>query len=279
MELSHSFTVPAPIETTWAAFNDLESIAPCMPGATVEVTDESTFTGSIKVKLGPISLVYNGSGEYVERNESARRVVIEAKGKDKRGQGTAGATVRAVMEPDGDGTRVEVSTDLAITGKPAQFGRGVMQDVSDKLLGQFVDCISDRLTATGADQSADERAGDAAEGADAPGTQDEPEVAATAMPGRHAAEPAEGPDAPAAADESTRTAGTVGAPSPPYGGPASAGAASSGATASPGRVAAPAEVDLAGTVLPVVLRRYGPRIVAGLVAFVIVWRAVRRARR
>ena len=108
--------------------------------------DEQTFAGSVKVKLGPIALVYNGSGTFVEKDEAAHRFVVDAKGKDKRGNGTAGAKVTLSMAPSASGgTDVEVLTDLAVTGKPAQFGRGVMQDVSDKLLGQFVACLEQRL--------------------------------------------------------------------------------------------------------------------------------------
>lgn len=146
MDLTHEFTVPASVDSTWDAFNDLERIAPCFPGATLTEVDGDDFTGSVKVKLGPISLVYNGIGTFVERDAQAHRAVIEAKGKDKRGNGTAAATVTAVLAPDGHGTKVTVSTDMAITGKPAQFGRGVIQDVSDKLLKQFVDCISAKLS-------------------------------------------------------------------------------------------------------------------------------------
>lgn len=145
MELVHRFTVPASIEVTWAAFNDLEGVAPCFPGATLASVEGDDFTGSVKVKLGPIAMLYNGTGSFVERDEANHRAVIEAKGKDKRGNGTAGATVVAQLTPDGTGTAVEVTTDLSITGKPAQFGRGVIQDVSDKLLGIFVDCIAAKL--------------------------------------------------------------------------------------------------------------------------------------
>ncbi|MBC7597328.1 MAG: SRPBCC family protein [Kineosporiaceae bacterium] len=145
MELVHRFTVPASIEVTWAAFNDLEGVAPCFPGATLASVEGDDFTGSVKVKLGPIAMLYNGTGRFVERDEVNHRAVIEAKGKDKRGNGTAGATVIAQLTPDGTGTAVEVTTDLSITGKPAQFGRGVIQDVSDKLLGIFVDCIAAKL--------------------------------------------------------------------------------------------------------------------------------------
>jgi carbon monoxide dehydrogenase subunit G len=145
MELEHQFIVPASIEVTWAAFNDPGRVAPCFPGATLISVEGDDFTGSAKIKLGPIALQYNGTGRYVERDESAHRAVIEAKGKDKRGNGTANATVTAQLSADGDATSVHVTTDLAVTGKPAQFGRGVMQDVSDKLLGQFVTCLQATL--------------------------------------------------------------------------------------------------------------------------------------
>ena len=147
MDLTHRFTVPASVDEAWAHFNDIASVAECFPGASVTSVDGEHFSGSVKVKLGPIALVYNGSGTFVEKDESAHRFVVEAKGKDKRGNGTAGATVTLTMAPAASGaTDVEVVTDLSITGKPAQFGRGVMQDVSDKLLGQFTDCLEQRLS-------------------------------------------------------------------------------------------------------------------------------------
>jgi len=145
MELRHEFTVPATLEETWDAFNDIESVAECFPGATVSSVEGDTFIGSCKVKLGPIALIYNGTGTFVEKDEAGRRMVIDAKGKDKRGNGTAGAHVTATMTEEGTSTRVEVLTDLNITGKPAQFGRGVMQDVSDKLLGQFTACLEQKV--------------------------------------------------------------------------------------------------------------------------------------
>ena len=145
MELTHSFTVPTGIEETWAHFGDIAQVAECFPGATVSSVGEESFSGSVKVKLGPIALVYNGHGTFVEKDDAAHRFVVDAKGKDKRGNGTAGAMVTLTMAESEGSTSVEVVTDLAITGKPAQFGRGVMQDVSDKLLGQFVDCLHHRL--------------------------------------------------------------------------------------------------------------------------------------
>ena len=153
MELTHRFSVPVPVEEAWAHFNDIASVAECFPGAAVTSADGDSFQGSVKVKLGPIALLYNGSGTFTEKDDVAHRFVVDAKGKDKRGNGTAGAVVTLTMNeqmtPAGTGaaTDVEVLTDLAITGKPAQFGRGVMQDVSDKLLGQFMNCLEQRLAA------------------------------------------------------------------------------------------------------------------------------------
>ena len=145
MELTHDFTVPASVDDAWATFMDLERVGSCFPGAVVTSVDESGFAGTVKVKLGPIALQYAGTGEFLERDDAAHRAVIEAKGKDKRGNGTAGATVTVQLAPSGEGTRIDVTTDLSVTGKPAQFGRGVMQDVSDKLLQQFVACIESQF--------------------------------------------------------------------------------------------------------------------------------------
>ena len=145
--------MPAPIDDAWAAFNDLERIAPCFPGASLTSYDGEAFEGLCKVKLGPISLQYTGTGRFVSRDEAAHTAVIEAKGKDKRGNGTAAANVTATLVSAGDdATDVTVKTDLNITGKPAQFGRGVMQDVSDKLLGQFASCLETKLGADTADE-------------------------------------------------------------------------------------------------------------------------------
>ena len=167
MELSHQFTVPIGVEETWAHFNDIASVAECFPGAQVTEADEQSFTGSVKVKLGPIALQYNGSGTFVEKDAEAHRFVVDAKGKDKRGNGTAGAKVTVTMTDAAGATDVSVETDLAITGKPAQFGRGVMQDVSDKLLGQFVACLEQRLAAPEPEQVAAEPTATDAMGASA----------------------------------------------------------------------------------------------------------------
>ena len=165
MDLTHRFSVPAPLDEAWQAFNDLEGLAPCFPGATITSVTGDEFAGSVKIKLGPIALLYSGSGRYAERDDAEHRVVIEARGKDRRGNGTATATVTASFADRGEQTEVEVLTDLAITGKPAQFGRGVISEVSDKLLDQFVTCVSGRFAGV-ADEVAE--AAEPAEAAAAP---------------------------------------------------------------------------------------------------------------
>jgi carbon monoxide dehydrogenase subunit G len=150
MDLEHAFTVPVGVDVAWAEFQDIASVAECFPGAQVTEVEGDTFTGTVKVKLGPIALVYNGNGTFTEKDEANHRLVVDARGKDKRGNGTAGAMVTMTMTGTGESTDVNVHTDLTITGKPAQFGRGVMQDVSDKLLGQFAGCLEQRLGDSGA---------------------------------------------------------------------------------------------------------------------------------
>jgi len=196
MELTHRFTVPTGVDETWSHFEDIASVAECFPGAQVTSADADSFAGSVKVKLGPIALVYNGTGHFVEKDETAKRFVVEAKGKDKRGNGTAGATATLSMAETADGsTDVEVLTDLSITGKPAQFGRGVMQDVSDKLLGQFVACLEERLGGTGDETPA---AAPSTAAADAPAPPVEPTAAATpAEPAGRVRPVASKPDGPA----------------------------------------------------------------------------------
>jgi carbon monoxide dehydrogenase subunit G len=148
--LEHEFSVPAPPDVVWAAVIDPERVAPCMPGATLTAVDGSTFSGGVKVKLGPVSLTYKGSGEFLETDEQARKVVIKASGKDARGNGTAAATVTVTLTEEGAGTKGTVVTDLTVTGKPAQFGRGMIVEVSGKILDAFAACLATKLDTTAA---------------------------------------------------------------------------------------------------------------------------------
>jgi carbon monoxide dehydrogenase subunit G len=120
-----------------------------MPGASLTSVDGTEFSGGVKVKLGPVSLMYKGSGEFLETDEQQRKVVIKASGKDSRGNGTAAATVTVTLTPEGDGTKGTVVTDLTVTGKPAQFGRGMIVEVSGKLLDTFATCLASKLDAGG----------------------------------------------------------------------------------------------------------------------------------
>ena len=259
MDLTHRFTVPLDVEETWSHFNDIGSLAECFPGATVTEFDGDSFSGSCKVKLGPIALVYNGSGKFVEKDEAAHRFVVDAKGKDKRGNGTAGAHVTLSMEETDGSTEVTVVTDLAITGKPAQFGRGVMQDVSDKLLGQFVACLEERFVA--GDAGADEAApADARSGDDVQDAVSAPTPGAVAAPAAAAASGTKG--APAGAPPTTSASAH---PS------ASAGAANARTTRRGGvsgaRKADPSDsLNLGATVLPVLLKSYWKQAAGVLVA-------------
>jgi carbon monoxide dehydrogenase subunit G len=151
MDLQNSFVVPTDIETAWKAMQDVEGLAPCMPGATLETHDGDDFAGHVKVKLGPVSMVFAGVASFVSRDEATHTLVIEGSGKDKRGGGTAKGQVTAVLVAEGpERTRVDVVTDLVITGKAAQFGRGVMQDVAGRIVDQFAGNLATMIGASGA---------------------------------------------------------------------------------------------------------------------------------
>ncbi len=139
MELTNTFDVSVPIEQAWAVLTDVERIAPCLPGAQLQEIEGDEYRGIVKVKVGPISAQYKGKATFVELDETAHRAVLEGTGRDTRGQGNASATITAQLTPAGSGTHCVVTTDLTVTGKVAQFGRGVLGDVSAKLLTQFVD--------------------------------------------------------------------------------------------------------------------------------------------
>ena len=167
MELDNSFTVPVPPDQAWDVLLDVQRIAPCMPGATVDEVEGDVVNGRIKVKVGPVSLTYRGTAKFTERDPDARRVVMEASGKETRGAGTAAATVRASLAPDasGDGTQVTMHTTMNVTG-PAQFGRGVMVEVGGKLVDQFAANLAQLIAG---DSGAEDSGGHASGGAAAVG--------------------------------------------------------------------------------------------------------------
>jgi carbon monoxide dehydrogenase subunit G len=146
MKLENEFTVPASVDEAWKVLMDIPRVAPCLPGATVEEAGEDgTYNGTMKVKIGPISASYKGTVKIEEADETNRRVVMRAQAKDARGQGTAAATITSTMEETSDGTKVQVETDMRITGAAAQFGRGVMQDVSAKMMRRFAECLAQEI--------------------------------------------------------------------------------------------------------------------------------------
>jgi uncharacterized protein len=247
MKLRNEFEVPVGVDQVWEVLLDVERVAPCLPGATIDGQDGDTYRGSMKLKLGPITSTYKGTVKIEEADEAARRAVMRAQAKDARGQGTAAATITSTMEAAGDSTKVAVETDMRVTGPAAQFGRGVMQDVSAKLMSQFADCLAQRITG-GPEELAAEEA-EAAEAAAEP-------AAAGATPGNGAAAATPPPS------------GAPGPTTPP------AGAAAPGANGGPER-GAPDVLDLGEASRDAVVKRVVP-IVGGLLLALVLLRVVRR---
>ena len=254
MQLENKFTIEAPLDKAWEALNTPQTIAPCFPGATLQEYEGDSFTGTVKVKLGPISLTYKGKGTYVERDEANHRVVIDASGRDVRGNGTASAKVTGTMVADGPNrTAVTMTTDMTITGRPAQFGRGVISDVADKIIGQFSTCVAGKLAPKA------EKAEEAAETA--------PTVAPTP---KHAASGGTNGSG-AAAATATTTAGPVRAASPQ---PTGTTAPTPASAEMRSEVDAIDLLDVAGAP---VMKRLAP--VAGGVLLLLIIFLIRRSRR
>jgi carbon monoxide dehydrogenase subunit G len=152
MKLTHSFVAPAPADEVWEALIDPERVAPCLPGASLTSVDGKTFSGEVKVRLGPVQLLYRGTGEFVEIDPVLRRAVLKAAGKDTRGNGTASAVVTIQV-----GASVEVETELSVTGRPAQLGRGLISEVSGKLVDQFAECLASTLGSVDPDEVAQQQ--------------------------------------------------------------------------------------------------------------------------
>jgi uncharacterized protein len=169
MEFTNEFTIPRPIDEAFAVLTDLERVAPCMPGATLEGVDGDTYSGGVKVKVGPMSLTYTGTATVTDMDPDTYTARIRASGREKRGGGTAAADVSATLEAVGEQTRVVVTTDLNVTGKPAQFGRGVMADVGEKIIERFAANLQDELEQDGASEAAPEgRVADSGTAGDVP---------------------------------------------------------------------------------------------------------------
>src|SRR6201996_6870690 len=272
MEMDHSFTVPVPPDRAWDVLLDVERIAPCMPGATVEEFDGEVVTGRIKVKVGPVSLTYRGTAKFIERDADAKVIVLEASGKETRGAGTASATVRASLEPESDGaaTKASMHTVMNVTGRPAQFGRGVIAEVGGKLVQQFAKNL-EQLIIAGEEPAAD--GSGSGETAAAVGTAGGAESVATA-----AAEPASnGTESAAAAAAAPAAVAAPAAAAPAAAAPATAPAASAPVASAP-VAAAPAEEDSLNLIKlmgPAILKRVAP-VVAGVVVLAVLGQVLRR---
>jgi carbon monoxide dehydrogenase subunit G len=263
IELDNSFTVPVPPDQAWDVLLDVETIAPCMPGATVDEVDGDVVNGRIKVKVGPVSLTYKGTAKFTERNPETRVVVVEAAGKETRGAGTASATVRASLTPDasGSGTEVSMHTTMNVTGRPAQFGRGVMVEVGGKLVEQFATNLAKLI------------AGDTGSGGDAGSAPAGTSSAGSSSAGSSvSAADADGASKPGASADARTGNG--------HGGAAVTAAAGSAAAAPVASTSAPAQEDslnlvkLAG---PVILKRLVP-VAAGAAALALLSRLLWRLR-
>jgi carbon monoxide dehydrogenase subunit G len=261
MELDHSFTVPVPPDQAWGILLDVERIAPCMPGATVDEVDGDVVNGRIKVKVGPVSLTYKGTAKFTERDSDAHVVVLEAAGKETRGAGTASATVRASLAPDasGSGTDVTMHTSMNVTGRPAQFGRGVMVEVGSKLVEQFAANLAKLI------------GGDAGSGDAGSGT-----AAGVSTDGASA----DGTGAPTTTADTRAGNGSGGAAASTT--PASAVSATAGSVASTSAPAQEDSLNLVKLVGPVLLKRLVP-VVAGAAGVALLsrlfWRLRHRAGR
>jgi carbon monoxide dehydrogenase subunit G len=286
MEMDHSFTVPVSPDQAWGVLLDVERIAPCMPGATVEEFDGEVVTGRIKVKVGPVSLTYRGTAKFTERNSDTKNIVLEASGKETRGSGTASATVRAWLESEssGEATKVSMHTTMNVTGRPAQFGRGVIVEVGGKLVEQFAQNLRQLISsdgAAGADAPTEAAAGSAEAGtaeagpaeAEAPGTRTAeaaagpagatPAPTATAVDGAEVGASAGQPSV--TTDDQTRTT------TPPVTAPVVSTAPA------PPAAAAADSINLVRLIGPSILKRVVP-VAAGLAALALLGRRLFRRR-
>jgi carbon monoxide dehydrogenase subunit G len=267
MKLENEFTVPAGIDEAWAVLLDVERVAPCLPGAAVEpgTDEEGSYNGTMTVKIGPITARYKGTVRILESDEANRRAVMRAQAKDARGQGTAAATITSTMEEASDGTRVKVVTDMRITGPAAQFGRGVMQDVSAKMMRQFADCLAREMS--GPAPAAEDTWSAAADGEPAPAASGNGDVA-----------PAQ--TAPSAGGEVLTGGGGPEEPTAPTaGGEVLAGGGAESIAAEPAAPPRPRPtpevLDLADASREAVLKRAAPVVGAALLLLILL-RIVRR---
>lgn len=280
MELDHEFTVPVPVNQAWQVLLDIERIAPCMPGAALDAVEAEEFTGRLKVRLGAMTVTYRGTARIASRDEEARTVVIEASGKEARGPGTASATVQARLHEDDGRTRVTVHTKLNVTGRPAQFGRGILAEVGGRLIGRFADNLAAELATEPEETAEPKGTAEPKETAEAKGTEEATGARKTGAPESGSAETREaGRTAPA--DEARIEEEAA---SPATSEEAVTDRATSPAAAEPPvrRETAPARreaepIDLLQVAGPSIVKRAAP-VAAGLALVWAVWRLKRRRR-
>ncbi|WP_243716333.1 SRPBCC family protein [Actinomadura darangshiensis] len=201
MELDHDFTVPVPVDQAWAVLLDVERVASCMPGATLDGVEGEEYSGRMKVKVGAMTITYRGTARIVSADESARVVTMDASGKEARGSGTAAATVQAKLHEDGGTTRVTVHTKLNVTGRPAQFGRNILSEVGSKVIDRFAKALAAELESSGGPDAAAPAADAPAAAPESPAESAEPEVKAET--GVASAKPEEAADEPGAVKAET----------------------------------------------------------------------------
>src|ERR1700744_1974845 len=277
MELDHSFTVPVPPDQAWDVLLDVQQVAPCMPGATVDTVDGDDVAGRLKVKVGPVALTYKGTATFKDRDAADRSMLVEASGKEMRGAGTASATVKASLQPENGSdaaTLVTLHTTLNVTGRPAQFGRGVIAEVGSRLIDKFADNLAQQLTGGGGSGGAGEAgASEAGEpgGAEAAGVGGAEAAGADAGTAAAESAPAETATVPAPSPSSDDTAASVSAPAPLP--------APSPVSPPPTPVADQEDsLNLLAIAGPVIAKRVAP-VAGGIAGIVVITWLIRRSRR
>jgi carbon monoxide dehydrogenase subunit G len=273
MKITEEFTVSVPVDQAWEVLTDLADIAPCMPGAQLTGFDAGVYQGKVRIKVGPVISEFAGTARFAEKDDDAHRAVIDARGKDSRGAGNASAMITAGLRADGDRTVVSVDTDLKISGKVAQFGSGMIKQVSEKLLGQFVDCLESKLAAgrlQAADPLAEEETSspspvEASEpAASVEATAPSASSSASAPSGSSNGSAPSAPSAPAAPVEAVPPSAPVEAAAP-----AAAAASPRHAVAAPMRTEQPAALDLMQLAGGSIAKRLVP-VLAGIVVIVVI---------
>jgi uncharacterized protein len=266
VKIDNEFTVSIPVEQAWNTMLDLERIAPCLPGAAIQGSEGDEYQGTMKVKIGPITANYKGTVKVEEADEENHRAVLQATGRDARGQGTASATIVSTLQEEGDETRVKVETDMKLTGRAAQFGRGIAQDVATKMLTQFAECLERELSGGGAAEEAAGAAPASAPASDGDGAASQEEAPPAAPVGGTAGRVI------SSEDPTVMAGGTVeGAVLSDGATEAAAGTETPRAEQSPRREPEEQEAfDLGAAGQEAVLKRVGPVLVGlGLLAFLI----------